>query len=113
MDCQLRFRSIAPVLAALLYLLGTAADPLLHAYEAADAHVHAEAALCAADDPPAEGHDPASCTICRLSAAPALPGDGSAAPRPADLGRATPGAEAPRAPSLRFLSPAPRGPPHA
>ena len=104
---------LLPLLAAVLYLLGAAADPLLHAHVGDEAHAHAGHSLCPTEeDAPAEGHHTALCALCRLSATAAE------APEPHTL-RAGPDAEIPPparprpAPTpLAHLAPAPRGPPH-
>ena len=114
MPCRFRRASALLIpLATALYLVGAAADPLLHAHPGPAPHAHAaDPSACAADDTPREGHDPASCPICRLSAAPPLPGDGRAGDRPRETGSGLPRAGAPRIAHLAHLTPAPRGPPH-
>lgn len=103
---------LLPLLAALLYVLGTAAHPLLHAHAGEDAHAHAAASVCPAEDAPEAAHAAAPCALCLLSAAPPPLAAAPGAVEPSTSSCAAPQAAARPGP-LAFLRPAPRGPPHA
>jgi hypothetical protein len=99
-------------LAGTLYLMGAAADPLLHAFAAA-AEAPAVAAGVPQDVEPPAPHDDAECAACKLASIPALPvPPADALPRTEALPRLVLGHPLGRAPPAYFL-PHPRGPPSA
>jgi hypothetical protein len=113
-----RGRLRLPLLAAaVLYLFGAVAEPVVHAYAeaspAADAALVADAAGDAELPAPAEPHDEADCILCLAAVSLALPTAHAAhADAPCGAVAVASTAHPGRAPPT-YLSPSPRGPPHA
>jgi hypothetical protein len=113
-----RLPRLVLLFAGLLYLLGAAADPIVHAYAAADAPA-AELAAGGADadreTPESEPtHDERHCLLCKVAGVGALASPTPVVPVPDVRPHSTTaiGDGGPRAPPAHLTS-QPRAPPHA